>query len=183
MPLPPQSTEVDPPVCTLCGTENTVRAFPALQAAAADASRPQAALDGEAACFDHPGKRAVASCRQCGRFVCGLCAVDFGEEVWCPTCVASRSGQAKAVNLEPSRPLYDSMVFSLPIVSLLVWPLTALTAPATLVLGVARWNRPLSLVRRNRWRMVVGMLIALGEICAWVWGIVYLVATLGAGKS
>ncbi len=55
--------------CPDCGSENTVRAFPAMFADRA-AVTPEAALTGEAACFDHPGKRAVAACRQCGRFVC-----------------------------------------------------------------------------------------------------------------
>jgi len=36
------------------------------------------------------------------------------------------------------------------------------------------WSRPLSLVRRNRWRFVAAILISLTEICMWILVIVYL---------
>jgi hypothetical protein len=71
-------------------------------------ARPAAALDGQAACFDHAGKRAVAACNQCGRFVCDLCKVDFGGQVWCPSCVSAGSGAARAAHPDSSRVLYDS---------------------------------------------------------------------------
>ncbi len=103
--------------CGLCGAPNEVRVFPAALQSAPPV-RPEAALDGEAACFDHPSKRAVAACRHCGRFVCQLCSVEFGEEIWCPSCVTSRAGSAERANLETSRTLYDSVALSVPLVSL-----------------------------------------------------------------
>ena len=45
--------------CTPCGARNTVLVFPALLAPAASA-RAEAALAGEAACFEHPAKRRPA---------------------------------------------------------------------------------------------------------------------------
>src|ERR1039458_5057388 len=80
--------------CTYCWSLNTVRAFPAMFREAGAPARPEVALDGEAACFDHAGKRAVAVCNQCGRFVCELCKVELGGHVWCPSCVAAGSGAA-----------------------------------------------------------------------------------------
>ena len=159
--------------CPACGAANSVRAFPALLAPPPTA-QPETALEGEAACFDHPNKRATAACSQCGRYVCGLCAVELGPDVWCPSCVASRAGRAKAANLETSCALFDSVTLTLPLASLAVWPLTFLTAPAALAIGIAKWNSPVSLVRRNRWRLVVGLLLAAAEIAAWAWAIVYL---------
>jgi hypothetical protein len=153
-------------MCTSCGGANTVRVFPALFETR-EAPAPEAALVGEAACFDHPGKRAVAACQQCGRFVCQLCAVEFGG-AWCPTCIAAGSGQAQAAKLEPSRTLYDSIALMLPLVSLVVWPVTLLTAPAALVLTAVQWKAPLSLVRRNRWRFVAAVLVSLAELAFWV---------------
>src|ERR1035437_6607789 len=94
-------------VCTSCGSKNSASAFPALFRDAAGPVRPEAALDGEAACFDHAGKRAVAACHQCGRFMCQLCAVEFGGQSWCPSCVAAGSGQARVANPDSSRVLYD----------------------------------------------------------------------------
>ena len=158
--------------CMLCGADNSVYAFPAILAAAA-ATRPESAMEGEAACFDHPNKRAAAACSQCGRYVCGLCSVEFGPEIWCPSCVATRAGGARAANLDTSRTLFDSVALTLPLVTLLMWPFTIVAAPASLVIGIAKWRYPLSLVRRNRWRLVVAMMISVAEIVAWVWGIAY----------
>jgi hypothetical protein len=159
--------------CPACGSGNTVRAFPAMFATAAPAL-PEAALEGEAACFDHPGKRATASCSQCGRYVCGLCSVEFGTEVWCPSCVTARAGKAQAANLETSRVLWDSVTLTLPLGTLAVWPLTFVAAPAALAIGLAKWKQPLSLVRSSRWRTVLGILLAIAEIVGWAWVIVYL---------
>lgn len=159
--------------CTTCGAENDVLVFPAILQTSAGPAQSEAASEGEAACFDHPLKRAVGSCRQCGRFVCGVCSVEFAGEVWCPSCVAAGAGQAREAKLEPWRTLYDSIVLTLPLASLLLWPFTFAAAPAALVMGVAKWKQPLSLVRRSRWRIVVGMAIAGLEIGAWAFGIVY----------
>ena len=167
--------------CTLCGADNLVRAFPAMFTPVDASARPAAALDGEAACYDHPNKRAVAACQQCGRFVCRLCAVELGALTWCPTCVAAGSGQAKAANLDTSRTLYDSIALTLPLASLIMWPFTALAAPAALVFAVARWSRPRSLVRRTRVRFVAAILISAAEVVAWVWAIAYLVAKSRTG--
>jgi hypothetical protein len=76
--------------------------------------------------------------------------------------------------------LYDSIVLTLPLAGLILWPVTAITAPAALVIGAARWKRPTSLVRRWRWRIPVGMAVALVEIGLWTWGILYLIASSGA---
>jgi hypothetical protein len=160
--------------CPSCGSANSVRAFPALLVPAAEA-RPEAALPGEAACFDHPAKRAAAACSQCGRYVCALCSVALGEEIWCPACVSARSGKARAANLETSRTLWDSITLSLPLASLIIWPFTILTAPAALAIGVVKFRAPLSLVRRNRWRLIAGLLISLTEVVFWIWAIVYLI--------
>ena len=163
-------------LCTSCGSSNTVRVFPAVLAPAAPPAQPEAAAEGEAACFDHPSKRAVDACRHCGRFVCRLCAVEFGTEIWCPSCVAAGSGQAAAARPDTSRILYDSMALMVPFASLVVWPLTAVAAPATVVFAAARWRRPLSLVRRSRWRFLAAIFAALVEAAAWIWGIAYFVA-------
>jgi hypothetical protein len=172
MPLPKwELATSDVAVCTSCGANNRVRIFPAAFRDTT-AAAGESAEEGEAACYDHPSKRAVAACGQCGRFVCQLCAVEFGEGVWCPSCVAARAGKAKSVKMETSRTLYDSMALLLPMGALLLYPFMILAAPASLVLTVMTWRRPLSLVRRTRWRFVAAILLSLVELslCA---GIVY----------
>jgi len=160
-------------VCTTCGSRNTVRVFPALFAAPGAPAVPESANEGEAACFDHPSKRAVAACHQCGRFVCQLCSVEFDGQVWCPSCVAAGRGRSKAVYLDPSRTLYDSIALVVPLASLIFWPLTLITGPGTVVFSAMTWKRPLSLVRRRRWRFGVAVLIGLAETIGWIWLIVY----------
>jgi hypothetical protein len=162
-------------VCTQCGSTNSVSVFPAALAQGS-AARPEAAQEGEAACFDHPNKRAVAACAQCGRFVCQLCSVPSGGDIWCPSCVAAAGGPAKAANTETVRTLYDSITLTAPFATLLMWPLTILAAPATLILAALKWKRPISLVRRSRWRFVLGILVALAELGCWIWGILFFLA-------
>ena len=161
-------------LCTECGARNRVRVFPALFS-----PRPavvtQAALEGEATCFDHPSKRAVSACLQCGRFVCQLCAVEFSDGVWCPSCVAAGAGKARAARAETSRTLYDSMALAIPLCGLVLYPLMVVAAPAGLVLTAMKWSQPLGLVRRSRWRFVAAILLSLGELAlcaAAVWLIV-----------
>ena len=183
MPLPKwELANSDVATCTLCGSDNRARVFPALFAANTGPVQTQTALEGEAACFDHPAKRAVAACQQCGRFVCQLCSVEFGDGVWCPSCVASGAGKAKPAKLETSRALYDSTALVLPLASLALYPLTIVAAPASLVLSIMKWRQPISLVRRNRWRFVLAILISLTEILLWTQVIVYL-ATGGFRRS
>ena len=180
MPLPKwELASGDQAVCTLCGSRNTVRVFPAAFTRENVPALPEGAAEGEAACFDHPTKKATAACSQCGRFVCQLCAVQFGVETWCPSCVAAGAGAAKAAHSETSRILYDSMVLSLPLLSLILWPFTILAGPAAVTLAATKWRQPLSLVRRSRWRFVVGGILGLVESGLWGWGIVYWISQAG----
>ena len=173
MPLPKwELAGSDTAMCTSCGSTNTVRAFPAILNQAG-AARAESAMVGEACCYDHPNKRAVAACRQCGRFVCQLCSVEFAGETWCPSCVAAGAGQAKEARSETTRTLYDTIVFLLPFATLAFWPALILTGPATVVLGVMKWRQPLSLVRRSRWRFVVGMITGLAATAGCVWLLIY----------
>ncbi len=184
MPLPQwELTHPEGARCTSCWSLNTVSAFPAMFRAPAAPARPAVALDGEAACFDHPGKRAVSACNQCGRFVCDLCQVEFHGQIWCPSCVVAGSGAARAANPDSSRVLYDSIALAVPTLSLICfWPITTLTAPGTLVFSLVKWKQPLSLVRRSRWRFVVAMAISLAECIAWLWLLVYWVQRLMSGQ-
>ena len=160
--------------CTSCGSSNQVRVFPAALRAAA-VVQTETALAGEAACFDHSAKRAVAACHHCGRFVCALCSVEFGDEVWCPSCVTARAGRAQDANPETSRMLYDSMAVHTPWLSMIVWPVTAITGPGIVAFSILKWKQPLSLVRRSRWRFLVAILLGLAQTAAWIFAVGYLI--------
>lgn len=176
MPLPKWELAASEAVCTMCGSSNRVLVFPAVLSSGPALPLAEAALEGEAACFDHPSRRAMAACHQCGRYVCQLCSVEFGGQTWCPSCVAAGAGQARSANPENSRTLFDSTALILPLASLLMYPFTIIAAPASLVLSAMKWSQPLSLVRRSRWRFVAGILISLAEIAGWTVLIAYLVS-------
>ena len=168
MPLPRWGLDTSvETACPSCGSGNIVRAFPAMFTDRAVVV-PEAALTGEAACYDHPGKRAVAACQQCGRFVCQLCSVELGGVICCPSCVAAGAGQARAANADAQRTLYDSIALTLPLISLLFWPVTIATAPASIVISITKWKQPLSLVRPSRWRFVAAIVVSLAMLAGWV---------------
>src|ERR1700722_20211337 len=124
--------------CPVCGAYSMVGVFPALFYRQTGPMAVEAAAEGEAACFDHPGKRAIAACGHCGRFVCQLCAVDFKSDfksdfkgdfknsVWCPSCFAAGDLSVKAAGLTNSLTLYDSISLTVALAPLLLWPFTAL---------------------------------------------------------
>jgi hypothetical protein len=165
----------DSAVCSFCAARSIVRVFPALFQRREEAAPAPAAGEGEAACFDHPGKLAVAHCSQCGRFVCRLCAVDFRGGTWCPECFAGGRTRALDAEFEHGRTLYDSLALGLATAPLLMWPVTFFTAPAAVFIAIRFWRRPHSLVRRRHWRSVLAILFASAQVGGWVWLVVYLV--------
>jgi hypothetical protein len=93
-----------------------------------------------------------------------LCAVEFADGVWCPSCVAAGAGKARPAKAETSRTLYDSVALILPLSAVLLYPFMVVAAPASLVLTAMKWTEPLSLVRRNRWRFVAATVVSLAEL-------------------
>jgi len=181
MPLPKwELTQGDTATCPACNSTNTARMYPA---AFADKSVAQTekALEGEASCFDHPAKRAVAACGHCGRFVCQLCAIEYGTATWCPSCVANPKGKVPQARSDTSRSLYDTWALTIPFALLVIWPLTVFSAPAVIALAVMKRKAPISLVRRNRWRLWVGLGVAITQGALWVWLIWYTVAKAKTG--
>jgi hypothetical protein len=157
--------------CPNCEAPLRVEVFPALFQRAAPAQSGQALVtEGEASCFYHPHKKAVLPCDACGRFLCGLCDVDFNGEHLCPACLETGRKKGRLSNLDNRRTLYDSLALSLvllPMVLLFVWPLSLVTAPAALFVAVRYWKAPGSLTRQSKIRFVVAILLALIQIVAW----------------
>jgi hypothetical protein len=173
MPLPRWAGDIGG--CPACGSQQTIRLFPA---ALVQGTAPQTetAQQGEAACFDHPSKRAVSSCQRCGRFVCRLCAIEFRGRLLCPSCFAAPAGREEAVSPDSWRTMYDTVALTIPFALLVIWPLTILSAPSVIALAIMKWRQPISPVRRNRWRFVAGLAVALAEGGLWVWFIIYWMA-------
>lgn len=152
-------------LCSGCATLLRFRLFPARRRAK-PVARAVSSGEGDATCFFHAQNQAAGVCDECGRYLCSVCEV-AGEEgqKLCPPCVGSRRRKSPAKKDELVT--YDTFTLRLALFPLLMWPLTILTAPATLVLIVYGWRKPRSLVRGGTWRLVVAGLIALAQIGGW----------------
>jgi len=159
-------------LCPFCGTALTGYLFPALYRGTLSTIAPEALLtDSEASCFFHAAKRAVVACESCGRFLCGLCDLEWEGRHLCSACLETGKKKGSMKSLENHRVLYDQVVLTLSFVSILFWFISFLTAPIILFLVVRYWNKPLSLTGRTKIRFVIAVLIALTQLV--VWGVVF----------
>jgi hypothetical protein len=162
--------------CPACRAPLSALVFPAFVSEPSHPSSGDALLEsGEASCFYHPQKRAVAPCDQCGRFLCALCRVEFMGQNWCPGCVEIRRQKGKLSDLDASRPLYDNMalaVATLP--AFLIWP-TVFCAPIALYLTARYWRAPSSILPRTKIRFVFAAVVATLQIAAWIWLVLFLI--------
>lgn len=128
---------------------------------------PKAVLVAESAtCFYHATNEAEAICEACGRFVCVVCAVDFGGRRVCPPCITiTKAEDAQQVT---RRTLFDGIALGLAVLPILFWPLTILTAPAALGCVIYGWRKPRSLVGGRPTKFIVAGLLALLQVTGWV---------------
>ncbi len=123
---------------------------------------------GQAECFYHPGKQAVAPCSACGRLLCALCEVELDGSIFCLSCLQAGRDKQKITTIENQRPLYDSMALALAL-----WPMlfifpTLLTAPAAIYFAIRYWRTPTSILPRTKIRHILALLLAGGQIVGWV---------------
>ncbi|HVO99913.1 MAG TPA: hypothetical protein VMT15_17695 [Bryobacteraceae bacterium] len=144
--------------CPGCGLEIRALVFPAILHNRSGESAAALQGESEASCFYHPQSRAAQICQDCGRFLCNLCDLEVGGRHICPRCFD------KTDDLETSRPMYDTMALALATLPvLLFWP-AFVAAPWALTMVIRRWNTPLSLVPRTKFRFILAALFALAEI-------------------
>ncbi|PWU08375.1 MAG: hypothetical protein C5B50_29735 [Verrucomicrobia bacterium] len=167
--------QAEPTPCPTCGTYWQIEVFPAFFRRITPGKDGELLLtDGEASCFYHPNKKAAIPCQNCGRFLCALCDCDLHGKHICPACLEAGKTKGKIQNLENRRTLYDSIALSLAVLPLLIFYFTAITAPIALYVAIRYWNRPLSLIRRTKWRYVLAIVIAGLQIIGWGVGIYFL---------
>ncbi|MDR3555510.1 MAG: hypothetical protein P4L55_12210 [Syntrophobacteraceae bacterium] len=157
--------------CESCGVVSEAATFPALFNGPGwiTSGEPLKALD-EASCFYHPGKRAATHCDACGRFLCALCEIDLGGRKICPKCMEREKQQGLLTEFVTQRTLYDQIALSLatwPLLSLVFFYLSVVTAPMALYIAVRYWTASPSLVPRSKIRFIIAGLFALLEIGGW----------------
>lgn len=164
----------DAQICPNCDRRLQAAVFPALLRSPPAARSGETILEaGVASCFHHEGKKAVTSCDGCGRFLCGLCDLEFNGRHLCPTCLDQSRTSGTHVNLETSRIVYDRAALSLALLPLIVWPITMITAPIAVTCGVLSFFKPGSLLGRRPARAGVAIVIGLAQLTGWGAALLY----------
>jgi len=137
----------------------------------------QVALEGDATCFFHPGKKAESCCEGCGRFLCELCDMPLGARRLCPACLGSGLHRQEMPELISKRICWSRTAFLLGTLPLLigwpVWPIAfVICGPLSIATAIYGWNKPQSLVLgRRRWTAIAGIIFGLLQI-AFICGMV-----------
>lgn len=157
--------------CPVCHTRVQIEVFPAFTRPAAVGTVGEAiVIEGEAACFFHPQKRASVPCGICGRFLCALCDLElYGLHV-CPTCLESGRRKGQLEHLDTRRTLYDSAALTIaglgfPFVCTMYCFWVALPlAPLAIGIAIYGWRKPRSIIPRTRVRAVLAIVLAVVEL-------------------
>jgi hypothetical protein len=156
-------------VCSRCMKKAMFVAFPALMNSSA--GKPPSLVEdppaeGEAACFYSPHRRATKECSHCGVMVSDAWAAAWGSKTVCLKCLDHLRADTKQVDFQSRRVLWDSVVLILAMLpmTLFLYFVVFITAPAALILGFWHWNSPRSLIPRSKVRLVIGMGLGLLQI-------------------
>ena len=155
--------------CTSCRQVNEVMLLPAFQDR--DKKPPPLIFDppveGEAACFYNPARRATTSCSHCGVLICDSWAAQWGSETVCLKCM-DHLIEKKDARFQNSRTLWDNIALVVACIpfTIIFWFLVFITAPAAVFLALWHWNSPRSMVPRSKFRLVLALLLGLAEIAA-----------------
>jgi hypothetical protein len=178
--------EANAHACPSCGTAFEIQLFPALVTGPQRLTPNDLTLaEGAASCFHHASKRAHASCMKCGKFLCALCSLEIGDQVWCSQCLSGGAGKG-ASPLEERRVLWDSIALGLAVgttVVLFLFYFWIFTAPAAIFIALKYWNRPTSLLPRTKIRFVLAIMLGFVQIAAWLVIARFAFIGLRAGKG
>lgn len=130
----------------------------------------------EAACYNHPNKKATAACDSCGMFACPLCLMVEGDQQVCLNCFSRKTqpqGKQNKGQTENRRVVFDSIALAIVLYPWLLltvtgW-LTIVTAPMAVYIVIAHWKKhPCSIITpRSRVRYYLAFVFALLTIVGW----------------
>jgi len=161
-------TQAGEAFCFACHTKYALAEFPALRATrVVSHARAADTAANDATCFFHAQNQADAVCDSCGRFLCNVCAVNYGGRTLCPTCIAAGKTTPGAKTLS-SEWNPDGLALLLSTAPIIFGPFALLTALAALILIALNWNKHMTTpVRRVRWQRWVAGVLALGQVVFW----------------
>jgi hypothetical protein len=157
--------------CPNCNTQIWTEVFPALFTGTAPGQAGEnIAIDTESSCFYHPSKKAAVACQSCGRFLCSLCDVEFNGQHLCSACIEKGATRGKLERLQNERVRYDDIALILavlPVVLIIFFWISFITAAAAIFITVRYWNAPRSVIYPSKWRFVVAITVASLELAVW----------------
>ncbi len=169
-------------LCFNCGGKLLVHAFPALYRREKEGAAAEKALLDDAVCFYHANKKAERVCDECGRFLCGLCELPFGEETLCASCLEQRRKQPGRHRLKARQMRYDKLALMLAVLPIIMWYLTCITAPAALFVVLRYWKKDQEFSPGRKVRMALAFIIALLQVIGWIVGIVFIIGEIANGR-
>jgi hypothetical protein len=125
-------------------------------------------VQGDAECFDHPGKRAVIACDACGRLLCDLCRVELNGRDLCLRCLQSARDRKKIDTLQNRRVLNDAIALHLAFWPAITIFLTLITAPAAVFFVIRHWRTKSGALKKPLAGSIVALLLAVGQITGWI---------------
>ncbi len=168
-PIPATAWNTPEPVaCQTCANLAQVEVFPAVMRPLSIGSFGEPVPEGQASCFYHPQKKAEETCTQCGRFVCGLCDIEFSNTHVCPVCLSRSRFKGTFVELKTYQSRPDFIALLCAVLPILIFPFTLFTGPLALVLGIRALRTPALIFRRSKIPALLAILIAVLEILAWM---------------
>ncbi len=160
--------------CPKCRRVNEITVFPSLLEVVKGPPplEQDPPAEGEAACFYNPARRATKSCSHCGVLISNAWAAQWGNETVCLKCLEHLRDN-RDERFQSKRTLWDNVALLTAVIpfTLFLWFSVFITAPATVFLALWHWNSPRSMVPRGRFRLVLALVLSLGQITAIVFGI------------
>lgn len=155
--------------CPACSNQVMVTAFPAITTPSGTSSIVPCE-SGESSCFFHSNNRAETICDGCGRFLCGLCSIGFGQRRFCPDCIYRNRRQKSDPLLIDQAILFDNIATTILVLSILTLGyilLGFIVGLLSVCLVFIGWRYQRTLVQRSRFRL--GVALGLGLIGAGAW--------------
>lgn len=155
--------------CPGCGTPIRADVFRAFtRSEGKGTSAEDILVQGDAECFEHPGKKAVVACDACGRLLCDLCRVELSGRNLCMRCLQSARDKKRIDALQNRRVLNDAIALHLAFWPAMTIFLSLAAAPAAVFFSVRHWRAPAGVLRKPFARSIVAFLLATGQIIGWV---------------
>jgi hypothetical protein len=164
-----------PDSCPSCHRKIQTMVFPASFRQPDHQPSKNTKKEGEAGCFYHPEKPAVAVCDFCGVFLSDLCDLQINGKHICPPCFGKAENKAKLLQFDRSRTLFDGIAIALAVVPfiafLIISPflfLTFFTSLSAIFVALRYWKSPGSVVPRSRVRYILAIIFALLQVFGWI---------------